>query len=235
MPKITVSVLLCTLACCTAALSVNSHGNTHYEADSLSSCIVINEINYNSADNFNPEDWLEFVNNTDSLIDISGWIFKDEEDIHHFVFPENTTLDPGEFIVICRDTVLFKTYFPGIVNVMGNFEFGLSGGGELVRLFDQYATLIDSVTYNDAGAWPPEPNGMGPTLELIDPDLPNHLAENWRSSIAPHGTPGSINGNASSVEHSQNPSPIEFNLFPPFPNPFNHSVAISFKLQATWN
>ena len=39
-----------------------------------------------------------------------------------------------------------------------------------------------------------EPDGNGPPLELIDPSLPNEDPENWRASIAPHGSPGQENG-----------------------------------------
>ena len=46
--------------------------------------VVINEINYNSSDEYNAEDWIEIYNNSESMIDISNWIIKDDNDDHRF-------------------------------------------------------------------------------------------------------------------------------------------------------
>ena len=46
--------------------------------------IVINEINYHSSDNFDPDDWVEIYNNSIDTIDISLWQFKDDNDNHIF-------------------------------------------------------------------------------------------------------------------------------------------------------
>lgn len=200
-----------------------------FAADSdSSSIIVINEFNYNSSLAFNPEDWAEFINNTDSPLDISGWVFKDGEDGHHFVISSGTVMEAGEFIVVCRDTTLFHAHFPAVDNYRGNFSFGLSGGGDTLRIFDQYATLIDIVIYDDAAPWPPEPDGEGPTLELIDPSLPNLEHTNWRASSG-FGTPGRSNGDSSAAEIAIN-YPKYFELLPPFPNPFNNAAVISYEL-----
>ena len=48
--------------------------------ESIDNALVINEINYNSSDDFNPEDWVELYNPTDNTINISNWKFKDEND-----------------------------------------------------------------------------------------------------------------------------------------------------------
>jgi len=154
--------------------------------------IVINEINYNSSDVFNPEDWIEFYNPGIDDLDISSWKFKDEEDEHIFTFPRNTILASDEYIVICRDTTLFSSAFPSVTNYIGDLGFGLSGGGELIRLFDAESTLIDSVDYDDDDPWPPEPDGDGPTLELINPTNDNSLVGSWQTSVD-HGTPGTAN------------------------------------------
>ena len=199
-----------------------------HPADSLND-IVINEINYNSSVGFNTEDWVEFYNNATYPVDISGWIFKDQEDIHHFVFPPNTIIPADGYLVICFDTSMFQPLFPDAQNFMGNFDFGLSGGGELIRLFDQYAALMDSLTYNDVDPWPEEADGLGPTLELIDPDLPNEDPDSWEAS-AWHGTPGARNS-VTSVEFPHNDLPVEFALYPPYPNPFNASTTINFELR----
>lgn len=153
--------------------------------------VVINEINYRSSDQFNPEDWLELHNLTNETISIGLWIFKDDNN-NVFTFPEDILLQSGHYLVLCKNTDTFSQFFPGVLNVIGDFGFGLSGGGELLRLFDSNEQLVDKVEYNDIAPWPTEPDGTGPTLELINPSLENDMASNWAASND-NGTPGEIN------------------------------------------
>ena len=154
--------------------------------------IVINEINYNSSDDFNPEDWVELYNSSESPINIGTWKLKDEANDHVFAIPENTILSAGDFLVLCKDAIAFTSLFPEVTNFIGDLGFGLGGGGDMVRLFDSNEKLIDVVEYDDEGEWPEEADGGGSTLELIHPSLDNALVENWASSIGP-GTPGTEN------------------------------------------
>jgi len=153
--------------------------------------VVINEINYRSSDLFNPEDWLELHNPTNEAIEMSLWIFKDDNN-NIFTIPENTILSAGDYIVLCKDVDAFESQFPQVANFIGGFGFGLSGGGELLRLFDSNEQLVDKVEYNDVAPWPTEPDGTGPTLELINPSLENDISSNWAASNG-NGTPGEIN------------------------------------------
>ena len=152
--------------------------------------IVINEINYNSSNDFNPEDWVELHNPTNKIIDISLWEFKDDNNYNVFTFPEEINFLPGQYLVLCKNTDTFSQLFPNVSNVLGDLGFGLSGAGELVRLFDSNGLLVDKVEYDDD--WSIEPDGTGPTLELIHPSLDNALGENWAASDG-NGTPGEIN------------------------------------------
>jgi hypothetical protein len=155
--------------------------------------LVINEINYNSDGGFDPGDWVEFYNPHSYELDISGWEFKDEDELHSFVFPSGTIIDPEEYLVLCGDTASFDSLFPDVENYIGPMGFGLSGNGELIRLYDDESTLIDTVLYDDTDPWPTEPDGNGPTLELINPAWDNALAESWAASDL-NGTPGKVNG-----------------------------------------
>lgn len=155
--------------------------------------LVINEINYNSAADFNPEDWVEIYNPSGYEVNLKDWVFSDEDDSHSFTFTEGTMLGNNGFLVVCADTAAFHSLFPNVTNYTGNMDFGLSGGGELTRLYDFSGLLIDTVLYDDTDPWPTEPDGNGPTLELLDPALDNALGESW-TAYGQHGTPGNPNG-----------------------------------------
>ena len=190
--------------------------------------VVINEINYNSSDDFNPEDWVEFHNSSAGVVDISNWVFKDEDDDHSFTIPEYTTLASGEFIVLCNDSSAFTSQFPAVTNFVGEIGFGFSGGGELLRLYDSNGTLVDSVNYDDSDPWPEEPDGDGPTLELINPSLDNVLSESWSAS-SDNGTPGTVNSAYLAIDEPIG-VPGAFKVFQNFPNPFNPTTTIQFDI-----
>ncbi|MCB0807563.1 MAG: CotH kinase family protein [Bacteroidales bacterium] len=187
-------------------------------ADSL----VINEINYNPADNFDCGDWVEFYNPMDISIDVSGWQFKDEDDDHIFEFPEGTLVDSQGYLVIVRDSADFTTFFPDVENFMGEMDFGLSSNGELIRLFNADGVLVDTVHFDEEEPWPTAPNGTGPTLELIQWDLDNALPGSWVASEN-NGTPGSVNSIViSGINPQKNAKPLAFVIYP---NPVkNNSV-----------
>ncbi len=191
--------------------------------------IVINEINYNSSSSFDTEDWIELYNNSDTSVNISGWVFKDSEDEHIYTIPDNTILDGNEYLVLCNNVSLFNPLFPDVQNYIGNFDFGLSGGGELIRLFDADSNIIDSLTYDDSDPWPEEADGNGATLSLKNPNMENHLPESWAASIG-HGTPGEINDVFVNAENESNFLPEEFALYQNYPNPFNPVTNIKYAI-----
>ena len=154
--------------------------------------IVINEINYNSTDNFDPDDWVEIYNNSNDTIDIGSWLLKDEDDDHIFTAPSNIKILPEQYIIFCKDTIKFTELFPDVESYYGNLGFGLSGGSDLVRLFDSTGSLADTVRYDDDHPWPLSADGDGPTLELKHPTLDNTLWESWSASEG-YGTPGAQN------------------------------------------
>ncbi|HPN37171.1 MAG TPA: CotH kinase family protein, partial [Melioribacteraceae bacterium] len=199
-----------------------------FEVDDSSGTIVINEINYNSNQSFNTEDWVEIYNTSSRSVDISGYRFKDEDDSHNFIFPQNTSISGNGYLVICIDTTLFKTKFPNVNNIIGNTGFGLSGSGELIRLYDKSLNIIDSLTYDDNNPWPVAPDGQGKTLSLINPYLDNSKPESWKASLS-NGTPGTINDIYTNTEE-ENFSDYNYSLYQNYPNPFNPATTIEFSL-----
>jgi len=154
--------------------------------------LIINEINYNSSEVFDTKDWIEIYNKSDTIIYLRGYYFTDENPDHIYLFPENSFIGANDYIILAQDTTVFSTLFPNVVNLYGPFSFGLSGKGEEINLYDKFDNLIDRVEYKDSYPWPTEPDGNGPTLELINPDFANEIANAWGFSIE-NGTPGIIN------------------------------------------
>lgn len=93
--------------------------------------VRINEV---ESDGGSPDDWIELVNPTDSALDVSGVVVKDDDDAHAFTVPTGTTIAAGGYLVIEREAL----------------GFGL-GGGDAVRLFDG-DLLVDSTTWGEGHA-----------------------------------------------------------------------------------
>ncbi len=162
--------------------------------------IVINEINYNSPDSPDPADWVELYNPNNFAVDISGWYFEDESG-EYYGFPANTIMQAEEYFILAEDAAQFSSIYPSVGNVFGSFGdgpdgFGLSGKGEKITLKNANGTLIDEVDFDDNLPWPEEPDGNGPTLQLIQPSLDNALPGSWTGIPA---TPGEVNGGGISI------------------------------------
>jgi len=189
--------------------------------------VVVNEINYNSNVDFDTGDWIEFYNNSEVGIDISGWRFQDNNDSHKHFFPEGTILGPQAYLVLCNELPAFQLLNPETTNCIGSFDFGLSGSGELIRLYNRMGLLVDSLVYDDELPWPVSADGSGHVLELINPNLDNSLASSWTSTTL-HGSPGLPNPSFSSI---QNKAIDDTELLQNFPNPFNLYTEIKYSVK----
>ncbi len=177
--------------------------------------IVINEINYNAHENYDSGDWIELYNPGTADVDLTGWTYSDEDDDHVFMLPDGTVLKSGEYLVVAQEIARFAAIHPDVSNVVGDADFGLSGGGELVRLFDASGAIADSVVYDDKNPWPEKPDGDGYTLELADPTCDNALPECWRASAKMNGSPGAENDqNVTAAERETPEAPFQIDIYP---------------------
>ena len=154
--------------------------------------VVINEINYNSSETFDPGDWIELHNFGSEAVGIGGWRFRDAGNSPDFILPAGVFLAADGFVVLCRDSTDFRTVFPETGGCLGNLTFGLSSRGEHLTLLDELERIVDSLTYDDQAPWPTEANGTGSTLALENPTLDNSNHEHWYAS-ANGGTPAAPN------------------------------------------
>ena len=201
-----------------------------FEAAELSvTTPVINEINYKSSSLFDTEDWVELYNPSSTTVDLSSWKLRDGS-ANTFTLPKNQALNGHAYLVLCRDSVKFRSLRPEVNPVLGNMGFGLSSAGELIQLVDSMGTVVDSVEFSSSGNWAPGPNGSGSTLSLINPQSDNALAKNWKSSGL-YGTPGKLNDvYTTGLDRAMNETPDEYALLNNYPNPFNASTVIGFML-----
>jgi hypothetical protein len=192
--------------------------------------VLINEINYHSSQASDPGDWVELHNNRGDFIDLSNWILKDDNDDHESIFRDGFELEPYGYIVVCENMDDFKSIFPEVDNITGDLGFKLSNGGEVIRLYDNNGKLIDSVRYDDKDPWPESPDGNGPTLELIHPDLNNDLPGSWASSFD-LGTPGRLNHTITGLPSEMSNPNKGTELFNIYPHPVSTSATITYYLK----
>ena len=151
-------------------------------ASNIYAQVVINEISYNPPEtNTDSLEFLEIFNAGNAMVNIGGWYFLEGiED----TFPD-IDLQPGDYYVIAlKAQAMLNVY--GIV--VDEWDGGaLNNGGELLALADAQGNVVDSVRFEDSDPWPSEPDGNGPSLELVDSALDNNDGANWQYSGAGTG------------------------------------------------
>ena len=155
--------------------------------------IVVNEIHYHPSSacgggDSNELDFVEIHNRGGAAVDLSDSEFTIGV---RFRFPFGTVLPAGGFLVLAENEAVFETSY-GFAP-FGQYRGKLDNGGERLRLVDPQGGVIDEVTYNDKGDWDPGADGLGPSLELLDPALDNNLGSSWLASPNDCGTPGVAN------------------------------------------
>jgi hypothetical protein len=180
----------------------------------LAADVVISEIMYQDLTNVDiglPEDpgeeFIELYNRGDAPADLLDWKITNGVD---FVFPD-VTLGAGEYLVVPADPAVFATNYPAVTNyVNAGWTGKLSNSGETIKLENELGATQDQVDYADEGdwavrewvadldptfgyAWSNLHDGGGHTLEVINPAMTNNSGQNWSASLAPGGTPGTVN------------------------------------------
>lgn len=191
--------------------------------------IQISEINYNTAMGFDTGDWVELYNGSEMSVSLNGWTFSDEDSSHVFIFPPETVMEPYSYLVLCRNRLDFQRYHKRVGQIIGDMSFNLGNDGDELKLFDDSASLVDIVSYDDELPWPVEADGQGKTLEIRDLKSNNDSADAWSASSVIGGTPGRQN---SSNTHSESNASavISLQLEQNYPNPFNPITHIPYTL-----
>ncbi|NUO02118.1 MAG: lamin tail domain-containing protein [Saprospiraceae bacterium] len=143
--------------------------------------IVISEIMYNppGADVL---EYIELYNNDSEHVHLAGFTFAQGV---VYTFPSNAFLNPGEYLIVAVDSVLFEQEFgiPAFKWTSG----ALNNTGETLELRDASGNVVDLVAYSPNAPWPVAADGTGPSLELCDVNADNEIPSNWKASITPSG------------------------------------------------
>ncbi len=142
--------------------------------------VVINEILYHPITGKVDDEFVELFNRGGAAASLAGYRLAGGI---AFDFPAGASIPAGGFLVVARNPAeLMKKYGLAKEKVTGPFEGQLSDGGETLALRDPLGNLVDRVEYGDRDPWPATADGLGASLELIDPALDNSLAGSWAPS-----------------------------------------------------
>lgn len=140
------------------------------------------------------QEFIELVNTGSESIDLSGVQIADFASTP-YVFPGGLSLEPGEYIVVARTPNVFTSIYGSEVNLSptGYANRNLGNGGDTISLLTAGGAVIQSFTYDDGAPWPTASDGIGPSLEILDPFGDPTDPTNWRASTVDGGTPGVAN------------------------------------------
>lgn len=164
--------------------------------------VKITEINYHPNDptatelaiipglDDNDFEFIELQNTGETTVNLADIKFTNGID---FVFPF-IELSAHQRVVVARNAEAFQIRYGSDITIAGEYSQGLSNAGESIHLVDAFGTTIQNFSYDDTDQWPQSADGIGATLELIDPletpdeELGKHYR--WRGSTAFGGSPG---------------------------------------------
>ena len=154
--------------------------------------LAITEINYNplpnGATSGDEYEFLELKNVGANTLDLGGLTCTTGIT---YTFPAGTTLAPGAFWVLARNTAQMAVRYPG-VTVHGIFTGKLDNGGETLTLTLPSGSAVLSVSYSDSAPWPAAADGNGFTAvpRSLSANLNSDQGEHWRASANAGGSPG---------------------------------------------
>ncbi len=155
--------------------------------------VVISEIMYNPAtEEVSPGvgEWVEIVNTGSQEVDLSGWLFDDEDATVWSPIPAGTTLDPLQIAVLFDQAFATADEFRASWDIddtallvgidWANLANSPSDTNEVLMLLDSSGSVIDEVNFEDTEPWPRDNNSA--SIYLLGLGLDNSQGQNWRRS-----------------------------------------------------
>lgn len=154
--------------------------------------VVLNEIHYNPA--VPGTSFIELHNRNASVpFNLAGFRL----DGLGYTFPSNATILPNGYLVLAANRSEFNNAFGFGIPVLDEFTGRLDNDGERLQLLPPDSDIpFSQVRYLDRAPWPVQPDGFGPSLQLVDPALDTRRPANWAATAtnaANRVTPGAVN------------------------------------------
>jgi len=186
--------------------------------------LIFSEVSFNSMPGANlAGDWVEIYNTTAQPINLVGYVFRDADDSHTYVF-SNQVITPGQHHVLVKELQRFDLRHPGISHNDVPFDFGL-GNSEFLRLYANDGRLIQSAFYDTVSPWYQLPALDDFTLEYkVDSSFAGILATDWFVSCE-GGSPGVSYSACPSLHNPVNETGF---LVQVSPNPFSNQISVTF-------
>ena len=143
----------------------SGNGNPQVQPGPTFTNIVFSEVYYDTIGTDSVEEWIELYNNTEDIVDLSGWYINDNmgTGTRIFVFPSGTTILPGSYLTVAQDSAGFVALYGYEADVYGTVPY-LNNGGDTLILYNSTAEEIDAVAW-EGGATAGLPDGWGSTTD----------------------------------------------------------------------
>ena len=144
--------------------------------------VVLSEIYYHPPDAADPaEEFLELYNRTGAPVDLHGWRLADGVDLVFDRAMGPTVVPPGGMLLVAGDPAAVSR-LTGIAatSIAGPWEGRLSNFEDVLELQSPDGTPLERVAYSQDGLWPARADGLGSSLQIVDPNVSSALPQNWR-------------------------------------------------------
>lgn len=108
----------------------------------LADKILISELNVSQGNNDPTDDFIELYNLSGEVIDLSGFILKDNDDAHNFVFPKGSMIKGNAFVIVCQNKEAYLKRYKDTENLIGDIDFGFKSKKDKIRLYDADTNII---------------------------------------------------------------------------------------------
>lgn len=159
--------------------------------------VVINEIMFHPVTGNDDDQFVELYNRGAAPVNLEGWQLSDGVE---YTFPAGAVIPANGFVVVGRNPARLRASSPNLPagTLFGGFSGRLAGRGERIALAmpgstisanangvletNQFAIVVDELTYADGGRWGKWADGGGSSLERIDPRADGRLPTTWADS-----------------------------------------------------
>ncbi|HZO85647.1 MAG TPA: lamin tail domain-containing protein, partial [Verrucomicrobiae bacterium] len=154
------------------------HGEYNGPVAEARDSVMITEIMYRASQP--GAEYVELFNKAPNFsFDLSGWRLDGLE----FEFPSGAILGPNQFLLVAKDQVTFGSAFTG-QSAFYTYAGELDAAAETLSLLKgATGEVIDRVRYESSAPWPPNANGRGSALQVIDINEDNSRVSNWSDGL----------------------------------------------------